>query len=175
MAASLGMVTYPLPDVKDRILRFFRMAAERGLSADFHVDETGDPTSNTLRLIAEAVLETGFDKPVVVGHCCSVSMMDEAEALATLDLVAKAGLHVVSLPMCNLYLQDRRRGPHPALARHHDGARDEGAGHQRQLRLGQHPRSVLCLWRHGHGRGAARGDADRASGPQRHRLGAARS
>jgi cytosine deaminase len=33
--------------------------------------------------------------------------MDEAEALTTLDLVAKAGLHVVSLPMCNLYLQDR--------------------------------------------------------------------
>ncbi len=103
----LGMVTYPLPDVKDRILRFFRMASERGLSADFHVDETGDPGSNTLRLIAEAVLETGFDKPVVVGHCCSVSVMEEGEALATLDLVAKAGLHVVSLPMCNLYLQDR--------------------------------------------------------------------
>ena len=103
----LGMVTYPMPDVKDRILHFLRMAAERGLSADFHVDETNDPASNTLRLIAEAVLETGFAAPVVVGHCCSVSVLPEAEALATLDLVAKAGLHVVSLPMCNLYLQDR--------------------------------------------------------------------
>ncbi len=109
----LGMVTYPLPDVKARIHDFLQMASERGLSADFHVDETGDPASNTLRLIAEAVLETEFDKPVVVGHCCSVSMMDEAEALATLDLVAKAGLHVVSLPMCNLYLQDRVAGRTP--------------------------------------------------------------
>jgi cytosine/creatinine deaminase len=34
-------------------------------------------------------------------------VQDEAEALHTLDLVAKAGLNVVSLPMCNLYLQDR--------------------------------------------------------------------
>jgi cytosine/creatinine deaminase len=106
----LGMVTYPLPDIATRIRNFLTMAGERGLSADFHVDETLDATSNTLRLIAEAVLETGFAAPVVVGHCCSVSAMAEAEALETLDLVARAGLHVVSLPMCNLYLQDRH--PH---------------------------------------------------------------
>ena len=106
----LGMVTYPLPDIKSRITRFFAMAAERGLSADFHVDESLDPACNTLRLIADAVLETGFAAPVVVGHCCSVATMAEAEALTTLDLVARAGLNVVSLPLCNLYLQDRH--PH---------------------------------------------------------------
>jgi cytosine/creatinine deaminase len=103
----LGMVTYPIPDLKARLLAFFRLAAERGLPADFHVDETGDPSVATLRVIAETVLETGFDAPVVVGHCCSLAVQDEAEALHTLDLVAKAGLNVVSLPMCNLYLQDR--------------------------------------------------------------------
>jgi cytosine deaminase len=111
----LGMVTYPLPDIRDRIAQFFRLAAERGLAADFHVDETLDPAANTLRLIAEAVLALGFDAPVVVGHCCSLAAMAEAEALATLDLVAKAGLHVVSLPMCNLYLQDRAAGRTPRL------------------------------------------------------------
>jgi cytosine deaminase len=104
----LGMVTYALPDIAKRIRAFLRMAADRGLSADFHVDETLDPTANTLREIAVAVLESGFDAPVVVGHCCSVSAMAEAEALDTLDLVARAGIHVVSLPMCNLYLQDRQ-------------------------------------------------------------------
>ena len=109
----LGMVTYPVPDLKDRLLGFFRMATARGLSADFHVDETMDAASETLRMIAETVLETGFDSPVVVGHCCSLSTQDEARALDTLDLVAKAGLNVVSLPMCNLYLQDRRRGRTP--------------------------------------------------------------
>lgn len=111
----LGMVTYPLPDIASRIRDFLTMAAGRGLSADFHVDETLDPTSNTLRMIAEAVLETGFAAPVVVGHCCSVSTMAEVEALATLDLVARAGLHVVSLPMCNLYLQDRQPHRTPRL------------------------------------------------------------
>ncbi|MEL6509286.1 MAG: cytosine deaminase [Pseudomonadota bacterium] len=103
----LGMVTYPVPDLKDRLLGFFKLADERGLSADFHVDETMDASSETLRMIAETALEIGFEKPIVVGHCCSLSTQDEARALDTLDLVAKAGIHVVSLPMCNLYLQDR--------------------------------------------------------------------
>ncbi|MGQ0567273.1 MAG: cytosine deaminase [Gemmobacter sp.] len=111
----LGMVTYPLPDIADRIAGFLGVADRLGLAADFHVDETLDTSSNTLKLIAEAVLNTGFSAPVVVGHCCSVSAMHEAEAMATLDLVAKAGLHVVSLPMCNLYLQDRHAGRTPRM------------------------------------------------------------
>jgi cytosine/creatinine deaminase len=111
----LGMVTYPLPDIAARIRHFLQMASWRGLSADFHVDETLDTTSNTLRDIAHAVIDTGFDAPVVVGHCCSVSAMVEGEALDTLDLVARAGLHVVSLPMCNLYLQDRHAHRTPRI------------------------------------------------------------
>lgn len=109
----LGMVAYPLPDLPARLRAFFRLAADRGLPADLHVDETLDPASACLRAIAEAVIETGFPHPVVVGHCCSLSTQDEAEALATLDLVARAGLHMVSLPMCNLYLQDRQPGRTP--------------------------------------------------------------
>ena len=103
----LGTVTYPHPDLDDQLRLFFDLAGERGLHADFHTDETDDPSSATLRQIAEAVIETGFDADVTVGHCCSVAVQDEAEALKTLDLVAKAGLNVVSLPLCNMYLQDR--------------------------------------------------------------------
>ena len=82
-------------------------AAAHGLAVDFHVDETLDPESTCLREIAQAVLRTGFDAPVVVGHCCSLSTQAESDADRTLDLVAQAGINVVSLPMCNLYLQDR--------------------------------------------------------------------
>jgi len=109
----LGMVTYPIDGLRDSLRAFFRMAEARGLAADFHVDETMDAGSETLRAIAETVLETGFAAPVAVGHCCSLSTQDEARAMDTLDLVAKAGLHVVSLPMCNLYLQDRHDGRTP--------------------------------------------------------------
>jgi cytosine/creatinine deaminase len=107
----LGCVTYPIPDVGTRIRTLLRLAEERGLSADFHADETMDPTTNTLAEIAKAVIETGFDAPVVVGHCCSLSTMPDPDR--TLDLVAKAGLNIVSLPMCNLYLQDRHAARTP--------------------------------------------------------------
>jgi len=103
----LGAVTYPVPDLENRLNVFFSMAAERELAADFHVDETGDPSVATLRTIAETVLKTGFDAPVTVGHCCSLAVQDESEADRTMDLVAEAGLHVVSLPLCNLFLQAR--------------------------------------------------------------------
>ena len=109
----LGLVTHPMPDLPERLRAFLRMAAERGLAVDLHVDETADPSSATLRQIAQAVIETGFEARVVVGHCCSVATQEAVEADRTLDLVARAGLHVVSLPMCNLYLQDRHAGRTP--------------------------------------------------------------
>ena len=111
----LGVVTYPV-DGFDGLLRgFLDHAVKRNLHVDFHVDETMDASVETLRRIAEIVLETGFDAPVTVGHCCSLSAQDEARALDTLDLVAKAGINVVSLPMCNLYLQDRHAGRTPRM------------------------------------------------------------
>lgn len=109
----LGMVTYQVSDLKKRLLGFFEMAGERGLSADFHVDETMDPGSETLRTIAVTAREVGFDMPIVVGHCCSLSTQADPRAYDTLDLVARAALQVVSLPMCNLYLQDRKAGRTP--------------------------------------------------------------
>lgn len=110
---ALGMVSYPIPDLKDVLLGHIETAGKLGLALDFHTDETMDPSSETLRLIAECILETGFAAPVLVGHCCSLSTQDEARALETLDVVAKAGLDVVSLPMCNMYLQDRHAGRTP--------------------------------------------------------------
>ncbi|MEO1789816.1 MAG: cytosine deaminase [Pseudomonadota bacterium] len=104
----LGSCTYPGPNQKAEIAAFFAAAEALDLPLDFHVDETMDPTVNTLKDIAEVAIETGFGRNVVVGHLCSLSTMPEAEALQTLDLVARAGLKVVSLPMCNLYLQDRQ-------------------------------------------------------------------
>jgi cytosine/creatinine deaminase len=104
----LGLFTYPMPDMPERLRKVFTLAGDRGLDADFHADETMDPTVNTLAQIARATLDTGFQGRIVAGHCCSLSTMPEGEALHTLDLCAKSGVSIVSLPMCNLYLQDRQ-------------------------------------------------------------------
>ncbi len=109
----LGMVTYPGAGLAGQIDGFFRAALDRDLAVDFHVDETMDGTVNTLADLARKVIDLGFERRVVVGHLCSLSTMEPGEADRTMDLVAEAGLHVVSLPMCNLYLQDRHAGRTP--------------------------------------------------------------
>ena len=86
------------------------VAAEHGLDVDLHLDETQDPQSGALRLLAEAVIETGFAGKVTAGHCCSLSRQTGDEARRTIERVAQAGINIVTLPMCNLYLQDRGDG-----------------------------------------------------------------
>ncbi|MBL8582584.1 MAG: cytosine deaminase [Rhizobiaceae bacterium] len=105
----LGAVSYMVPDLEELLDRLFRAAVENGLDLDFHADETGDLSAVSLKKIAEAALWSGFEGNVLVGHCCALSRQPDMEVLETLDKVARAGLGVVSLPMCNLYLQDRRQ------------------------------------------------------------------
>jgi cytosine/creatinine deaminase len=109
----LGAVTYMHPAIDRQLDRLFALAAERGLDLDLHVDECLDPTARSLRHIAEAALRHRFAGKILCGHCCSLAVQEPDEALRTLDLVAQAGIAVVSLPMCNLYLQDRARGRTP--------------------------------------------------------------
>jgi cytosine deaminase len=104
----LGVFTYMVPDLEELLDRLFAVAADYNLDLDFHADETGDPAAISLKKIAEAAMWNGFERRVLVGHCCSLSRQPDMEALDTLDKVAKAGVAVVSLPMCNMYLQDRR-------------------------------------------------------------------
>ncbi len=83
------------------------LAIDRGLELDFHVDESGDPEAKSFDRIAEALIRNNFGKPVNVGHCCSLAIRPQAEIDHALGLAVDANLRVVSLPMCNMYLQDR--------------------------------------------------------------------
>ncbi len=109
----LGGATRLLPDFEKILETLFRAASDNGLDIDLHVDETEDKQVLTLKTIAEIKLKTGFKGAVTVGHCCSLARQDDDLAKRTIDLVAEAGLSVVSLPMCNMYLQDRHAGRTP--------------------------------------------------------------
>jgi cytosine deaminase len=104
----LGVVTYMVPDLEALLDQVFTQAIKHGLDLDFHADETDDVSAISLKKIAEAALWNGFEGNILVGHCCSLARQPDLDVLDTLDKVAKARLAVVSLPMCNLYLQDRR-------------------------------------------------------------------
>ncbi len=104
----LGAVTYMVPDLDLLLDRMFQLAIEHDLDLDFHADETDAVDAISLKRIAEAALRHRFQGKILVGHCCSLARQPDSDVLDTLDKVAQAGIAVVSLPMCNLYLQDRR-------------------------------------------------------------------
>ncbi len=104
----LGAVTYMVPDLESLLDRMFALAIEHDLDLDFHADETDAIEAVSLKKIAEAALRHRFEGKILVGHCCSLARQPDDEVLDTLDKVARAKMAVVSLPMCNLYLQDRR-------------------------------------------------------------------
>ncbi|MDJ1158367.1 cytosine deaminase [Chelatococcus sp. SYSU_G07232] len=110
----LGGVTFlgATPDDRLRLAleRIVDAAAARGLDLDLHVDESDAPEARSLEVIADTVLRLGFAGKVLVGHCCSLALQAEEEARRVSDKLAAAGIAVVSLPMCNMYLQDRRVG-----------------------------------------------------------------
>ncbi len=109
----LGAATFMVPDLDARLDHLFRLAAERDLDLDFHVDETEDPFASSLAAIAKTALRHDFKGKITCGHCCSLARQPPRVVAETLGLVREAGIAVVSLPMCNLYLQDRNPGRTP--------------------------------------------------------------
>jgi cytosine deaminase len=84
-------------------------ARSAGLAIDLHVDEMLDPTMLTIRDLARAVIDTGFDGSVAASHCVSLGMQPQHVQSAIAREVAEAGITIVPLPQTNLFLQGRDR------------------------------------------------------------------
>lgn len=63
--------------------------------------------------IADFVIKAGFERRVTCGHCCALSNMSFSRSNEIVSKVADADIHVVSLPVCNTYLQGRGSGQTP--------------------------------------------------------------
>ncbi|CCI13787.1 Cytosine deaminase [Microcystis aeruginosa PCC 9806] len=109
----LGGVAYTNPDLQAQIDITFKLAQERGLNLDFHLDENGDSDSTCLAAIARTAIKEQFSGQIICGHCCSLAVQSPEIIKETLNLVKNAGIAIVSLPMCNLYLQDRQEEKTP--------------------------------------------------------------
>ncbi len=102
-----GCVTYMIPELDAALDIVFRTAIENGFDLDFHVDETNDPAARSLEHIADAALRHRFPGKILCGHCCSLALQEPEDEARIIGKVGEAGIAVVSLPMCNMYLQDR--------------------------------------------------------------------
>lgn len=116
---KLGGLTFvgeaPGPKLELALDRTFAMAAAHGLDLDLHVDESTSPDARGLERIALAAVRHRFMGRIVVGHCCSLTLAEDDYRKRVIELLGEANVAVVSLPMCNMYLQDRSPGRTPRL------------------------------------------------------------
>lgn len=91
---------------------FLEIAAEAGVGMDLHTDETLDPDVMGLEYLARQVL-AGFPHPVTASHCVSLGQRNVAEQQRIAEVVAAAGIGVVTLPHTNLWLGGRNQQPVP--------------------------------------------------------------
>lgn len=91
---------------------FLEIAVDAGVGIDLHTDETLDAQVMGLEYLAAQVL-AGFPHRVTASHCVSLGQRDAAEQQRIAELVAAAGIGVVTLPHTNLWLGGRGRQPVP--------------------------------------------------------------
>lgn len=104
---GIGGAPHLSPDFEESVKALFALSDETGKPLDLHSDETDDPDVNTVSMIAEEVIKRGMQHQVTVGHLCSLAAMDQVTAEQTMALIHRAGLHVMTLPGANMYLQGR--------------------------------------------------------------------
>jgi cytosine deaminase len=94
-------------DAQKHIDIAFEIAKEFDADIDMHIDETDDPNSRTLELLAETTIREGYQGRVIAGHCCALAAYPDQYASRVIQKVAEAQISVVTNPMINLYLQGR--------------------------------------------------------------------
>lgn len=112
---KLGVVTrfsrYPddpmPPELGEGLARLFRLAAERELDLDLHVDESTDPRARSLREVARTALAQDFRGRILCGHTTALALQTDEVIAETLAACRQANIDFVSLPTVNMYLQDR--------------------------------------------------------------------
>lgn len=103
-----------------RSIKFaFELAKEYNRKIDGHIDETDDPNSRYLEVLAKYTIENGFEGKVSAGHVTAMHSWDSSYRFRILPLVARAGITIIPNPLVNISLQGRfdsypkRRGMAP--------------------------------------------------------------
>ncbi|NON62299.1 cytosine deaminase [Acidianus sp. RZ1] len=119
---NVGLIPHNEPTREDGIKSIeyaFSIAEKYGKDIDGHVDETDDPESKFLEVIARETIKRGFNGRVTAGHVTAMHSWDPYYRLRILREVAKSGVTVVPNPLINVTLQGRldpypkRRGMSP--------------------------------------------------------------
>ena len=85
----------------------FRLAGKYDKPVDIHCDETDDPESRFLEVMAAEAIRTGMGQRVTASHTTAFGSYDNAYAFKLMGFLVKAGINFVANPLINITLQGR--------------------------------------------------------------------
>ncbi|RTE06447.1 cytosine deaminase [Paenibacillus whitsoniae] len=106
-ADAIGGITYQDEDVEMHLRTVFNLAREFGTPIDLHADFSDDPQMLAIRTIIHMTEAYGLQGRVSVGHLTSLGSLPPAQAEPICQAIAKAAIHVMTLPATDLYLNGR--------------------------------------------------------------------
>lgn len=83
-------------DVRHHVDFCLDLAERAGVDVHMLVDDTDDPESRSLEYLALQVIRRGLQGKVAASHCGALGAYDDAHAARVVDMVAEAGITVVS-------------------------------------------------------------------------------
>jgi cytosine deaminase len=84
-----------------------RIAADRGLLVDMHCDESDDPLSRHIEILASETIRHGLQNRVAGSHLTSMHSMDNYYVSKLIPLIREAGIAAIANPLINITLQGR--------------------------------------------------------------------
>jgi cytosine deaminase len=85
----------------------FRIAEKYDRPIDVHCDETDDPESRFLEVMAAEAIRTGMGGRVTASHTTAFGSYDNAYAFKLMGFLVRSGINFVANPLINITLQGR--------------------------------------------------------------------
>ena len=85
----------------------FRLAEKHDKPIDIHCDETDDPHSRFLEVMAAEAIRTGMGPRVTASHTTAFGSYDNAYAFKLMGFLSKPNINFVANPLINITLQGR--------------------------------------------------------------------
>jgi cytosine deaminase len=106
-ADLIGGAPYQNPDPVAFLTICLDLAQRYGCGIDLHMDETTDAHVFTLPQLLLLVRQMRFSQPVAASHCVSLGTQDPTVVEKIAAELFDAGMSIITLPLCNLFLQGR--------------------------------------------------------------------
>ncbi len=85
----------------------FALAEQYDRPLDIHCDETDDPQSRFLEVVAAEAIRTGMGRRVTASHTTAFGSYDDAYAFKLMGFLRRSDLNFVANPLVNITLQGR--------------------------------------------------------------------